>query len=117
MLLALLGGRLTQFLLGPAGKVLLLGVAFAGWTLYQRHDATKSCESAELQRELLAAQEQLEIAERIAENARERANGTEQEMTQVRKLYDDLKDDLDRLEAGASCPIDPAIAERLRQIK
>lgn len=117
MLAGLLGGRAFSFLLGPAGKVLLLGVAFAGWTLYQRMDATAKCEATELQQELIAAQEQLEIANRIADNARQRANATASEMSEVRRLYDDLKTDLDQREDGDSCLIDRAISDKLRAIR
>lgn len=117
MLAGLLGGRALQFLLGPAGKVLILGLAFAGWTLYHRMDATRACEAEELQAELLESNRQLEIAQRIADNARERATRTEQEMSEVERLYDDLKTDLAQRQDGGSCRIDPALADRLRAIK
>lgn len=117
MLAGLLGGRVIQFLLGPAGKVLILGLAFGAWTLYHRIDATRDCEAAELREELLESQRQLEIAQRIADNARDRANKTEQEMSEVERLYDDLKTDLEQRETVGTCHIDPDLADRLRAIK
>lgn len=112
----LFGVKLVQFLLGPAGKVILLGVAFVGWTLYQRHDATQTCEAAELREELIESQRQLAIAEKIAEDARGRANQTEQEMTQIGIQYEELQRKL-QAAPDTACPIDPDTRDRLLKIR
>jgi len=112
----LFGVKLLQFFTGPAGRVVLLALAFVGWTLYQRHDATRDCEAAELLDELTESQRQLEIANQIAEDARGRADNTEREMTVLEGLYGELKRDL-VTRPGTSCPIDPDTRERLLRIE
>lgn len=116
MLAGLLGGRLVQFMLGPAGRIVLLALAFGAWTLYQRYDATRDCEADNLREELIESQRQLEIAQGIAEDARERANQTEQEMAETERRYDELtKDLLDRPETA--CRLDPDTRKRLLAIE
>lgn len=116
MLTGLIGPRLVAFMMGPAGRVVLLALAFVVWTMYQRVDATRDCEAAELQEELVETQRQLAIANEIAQGARDRADQTEAEMALAEGRYNELKQDL----AGrpdAACPIDPDTRERLLGIK
>lgn len=109
-------GTLIRFFMGPAGRVVLLALAFLGWTMYQRVDATRDCEAAELREELIESQRQLEIAKGIAQDARERADLRENEMAETERLYDELIQDIkDR--PGTACGIDPATRERLLRIK
>ncbi len=113
---SLLGKQIMSILMGPAGKVILLALAFVGWTVYQRMDATSDCEATELRKELIESQRQLEIANRIAQDARARADQTENEIAETERLYNELVTDLKSIPT-ASCPIDPAIRERLLLIE
>lgn len=115
-MLTLFSSSFIRFLVGPAGKVVLLALALFAWTLYQRHDATASCEAAELREELIESQRQLAIAEQIAKDARGRADETERQMTQIGDLYDDLKRQI-QASPDTACPIDPDTRERLLRIK
>ena len=115
-MMTLFSGKLIQILFGPAGRIALLALAFVGWTLYQRHDATRDCEAAEMVEELIESQRQLEIANQIAQDARGRADNTEREMSVLEELYGELKRDL-TTRPGTSCPIDPDTRERLLRIK
>lgn len=117
MIAALLGSNILRFLTGPAGRIVLLGLAFAGWTIYQRVDATRSCESAQLQEELIEAQRQLGLAQKIAEDARAKADQTEREMTEIERLNDALQTDLAARPATAACIINDTDRERLLGIK
>lgn len=112
----MLWGRAISFLLGPAGKVIMISLAFVGWTMYQRHDATSTCEAAELRKELIESQRQLEIATQIAEDARARADATETEMAETERLYDELSTDL-KARPDAACPLSPDTRQRLLRIK
>lgn len=112
----ILGSKLIGFFMGPAGRIALLAIAFVGWTLYQRHDATADCEAEELRQELIESQRQLAISNQIANAARERADQTEQEMAETERLYDEIKKDL-LARPEANCPISPATRDRLLRIK
>lgn len=115
-MVALLGARALSFFMGPAGKIALLALAFVFWTLYQRHDATRDCEAEQLREELIESQRQLEIANKIVEAARERADRVETEMAEIERLNNEIKQTLlDNTEAP--CPISPAFRERLLRIK
>lgn len=116
MIASLLGGKVLQWFLGPAGKMVLLVVAFAGWTLYQRYDATRDCEATEAVAQLKESQRQLEIAKGIAEGARERANVTETEITILEGQLDELKQNL-RGDPANRCIIPDDVRERLLRIK
>ena len=109
-------GNLVSFLLGPAGKIILLALAFVSWTMYQRYDATSDCESDALRLDLIESQRQLKIAEGIADDARARADQTEAEMSETERRYDELKTDLES-SPETSCPIDPDTRERLLRIE
>lgn len=104
-----------SFLSGPAGRVLLIGLAFFAWGTYQRIDATRDCEEAELREELLESQRQLGIAESIASEARSRADVAEADIEKLKGLSDEITKDI--AAGGGGCVIDDATAERLRRIK
>lgn len=116
MLMGLLSSNLLKWIMGPAGRIALLALAFVGWTLYQRHDATRTCEAAELIEELQETQRQLELAEKIAEDARNRATKTEAEIGQLESVVNELKTDLEK-QPQNQCAIDPDTRERLLRIK
>lgn len=117
MLATFLGGRAVSFLMGPAGKIGLLALAFTGWTMYQRVDATLDCEADHLREQLTEANRQLDIAQRIAVAARGRADQSEVEMAQIKRELDAfIADQADRETAG-SCDLSPADIERLRAIR
>lgn len=105
-----------KFFLGPAGRIVLLAVAFVGWTVYQRADATRDCQDEQLRSALIESQRQLEIANRIAQDARVRADLRESEMAETERLYDELRTDLQNRPETA-CGIDNDTRERLLRIK
>jgi peptidoglycan hydrolase CwlO-like protein len=105
--------RVIAFLTGPAGRMLLLVLAFVGWTVYQRHDATMDCEAEQLKQDLLESQRQLEKSNKIAKDARERADQTEVEMAETERLFDELKNEIE----NRACRIDDDLRERLLRIK
>lgn len=114
MLAGFIGNRLISWLLGPAGKVILLVLAFVAWTVYQRHDATRDCEDAQLRADLIETQRQLAIAEGIAKKARERADQTQIEIDELEAAYADLEANIS---PGDGCSISPELRERLLRIK
>lgn len=105
-----------RFVGSPAGRLLMIGLAFLAWGTYQRIDATRDCKEAQLQEELKEAQRQNAIAARIAAEARARADQAEAQVAKLREIADaiekDIMDDPDR-----GCVIGPADLERLRSIK
>lgn len=104
-----------SFFSGPAGKLLLLVLAFLAWGTYQRVDATSDCEEAELRRELQEAQRQAQIAEEIAEEARIRADQAEADTQKLKELADEVSSQIDT--EGRGCAIDPDTRERLLEIR
>lgn len=105
-----------KFATSPAGRLVLIALAFLAWGTYQRIDATSDCKDAQLQEELEEAQRQNAIAARIAAEARARADLAEAETAKLKEIADaiekDIMDDPDR-----GCVIGPADLERLRSIK
>lgn len=104
-----------SFFGGPAGRLLLIVLAFFAWGSYQRIDATADCEEAELREELKEAQRQAGIAQEIAREARQRADAAEKDMAELKGLADDLTDEINA--SGGGCRLDPDIRERLLGIK
>lgn len=109
------GKTILGFLGGPAGRLLLIALAFFAWGSYQRIDATADCEAAELREELIEAQRQAKIAEQIAAEARDRADAAEANIETLKGLADELTEDIQA--AGRGCAIDPATRDRLLGIK
>jgi len=116
MLSGLIGSKVVQWALGPAGKIILLVLAFSAWTLYQRHDATRTCEAEVFQEQLIETQRQLVISDRIAQEARERADATEAEINVLEGQLDDFQNAM-QSRPGSSCPIPDDLRERLLRIK
>lgn len=102
----------ASFLFSPAGKTLALVLAVLAWTAYSRHDATKDCQEAQLAAELKESQRQLVIANRIAEEARTRADQMATEIVELKDLADDIVQN-----PGSSCSLDDGDVERLLRIR
>lgn len=103
---------LLSFLGSPAGRLLLIALAFFAWGAYQRVDATADCKEDQVRQQLAEAQRQNAIAARIAAEARQRADAAEAEITRLERIADEIANDTD-----ASCPISPADLERLQRIR
>ena len=108
--------RFAGFLFSPAGKFLVVVLAFVLWTMYQRADATAACIERYETEELAEANRQAEIAQDIAAAARARADKTEGELTELGLAYEKLKTEIESGEAG-SCPIPDDLRKRLLGIK
>jgi uncharacterized sporulation protein YeaH/YhbH (DUF444 family) len=105
-----------SFLLGPSGRIILLVVAFAGWTIYQRYDATRDCNEAHATAELKEAKRQAELSREIAEEARKEADQAQSEIEELEARNAQLREDIQSLPT-AGCAIPPDIADRLRNIR
>lgn len=72
---------LMRFFTSPAGKYVMVILAFVAWTGYMRHDAskkaTKACQSEQFQKEVNALREQLGVANRVATANKNRADEAE----------------------------------------
>lgn len=104
-----------SFIGSPAGRLLLIGLAFLAWGAYQRGDATADCKEAQLREELLESQRQLSIAQQIASDARERADTVEANITVLKGLADELTQEIEG--TGRGCIVDADTRERLLRIK
>ena len=111
----MLVAKAISFAFSPAGRIILIGLAFAAWTAYQRHDATADCEAEQLREELIEVQRQLEVSREIAANARTRADAAEAELQTATEAQNDLVEELET--SGTSCPIPDNIRERLLDIR
>lgn len=107
-------GQAMSFLLGPGGRLLAIVLAFVGWTMYHRVDATRDCEDAQLRADLIESQRQLTIATEIAEKSRLRADLTTREMTELERAYAELET---TLTPDNSCILDSDTRKRLLDIQ
>lgn len=112
----LAGKAILSFLFSPAGRALLIVLAFTGWTMYQRHDAATqaadACQADVLRQQITEQNRQLAAARAVAAAAREKANQTEAELSQLRTEADALRKSL----SGVP-DIPPDVRERLRNIR
>lgn len=107
---------LSSFFFSPAGRTLLIVLAFLVWGAYQSHEATSDCREAQLREQLQESQRQESIARKIAAEARGRADAAETERERLEDLADDLIQDIENT-TGSDCVVDPDLRERLLRIK
>ena len=108
--------RIFGFLFSPAGKFLVVVLAFALWTMYQRADATAACVADYASQEIEEANRQATIATGIAKRARERADRSEAELNELEQSYDALKKDIENGALG-SCLMPDDVRDRMLRIK
>jgi signal transduction histidine kinase len=117
---ALLAGGLS-LLTGPAGKYILIVVAFIAWTVYQRDQAAdrarETCQAETLRETIKELQRQRRAAEEAMKRAAEQAAKTDEELATLRKAYDEALSSIDTELGSASCAIPDDVLERLRNIK
>lgn len=108
--------RVWGFLTSPAGKVMLVVLAFVAWTVYQRLDATAACNAEHIAADQREAIRQTELAQNIARAATQRADEAEAESARMEIENDQLKA---LIESGeiASCDIPDDARERLLRIR
>lgn len=111
----MLVAKAISFAFSPAGRIILIGLAFVAWTAYQRHDATADCEAEQLREELVEAQRQLGVSRQIAANARTRADTAEAELQTATEAQNELVKELET--TGDACPIPDSIRKRLLDIR
>lgn len=99
----------------PIGRAVGLLLAFVAWTTYQRldaaSDARQSCNDAHFVAQVAEQERQLAVAEKIAQDARERADRAESEMLQLREAANEIANGIE-----GSCAIPDDIRRRLRAI-
>lgn len=104
-----------SFIASPAGRLMLIVLAFLAWGAYQRIDATADCEEAQLREELAESQRQLSIARQIATEARSRADEAEEDIAELKGLADALISEIQG--SGGGCAIDSDTRDRLLRIR
>lgn len=108
--------RVVGFLTSPAGKVMLIVLAFVAWTVYQRVDATATCNAEHVAADQREALRQTELAQNIARAATERADEAEREAALMETENEQLKE---LIESGeiSTCDISDDARERLLRIR
>lgn len=104
-----------SFIGSPAGRLLLIALAFFAWGAYQRLDATADCEAAQLREELAESQRQLSIAQQIALEARSRADAAEKDIEELKGIADALTSEINA--QGGGCALDSDTRDRLLRIR
>lgn len=104
-----------SFFMGPAGRIVLVVLAFLAWTAYQRMDATRNCKEEQARVQLEEANRKLVEAQRIAEEARARADRTDAELEQMGAERDAILSELES--RGDVCVVPDDIRQRLRAIR
>lgn len=106
--------RVWAALSSPLGRLVLIGLAFLAWTAYQRAEGRSQCETAQLEAELEETRRLLTESQGIADRARERADRTEAELSELKDQADDLSFPLP--DSGA-CTLPDDLRDRLRAIR
>ena len=106
------GASLLAGLTGTGGRVVLILAAISAWTAYHRHDAASRCQEQHYIAKLEERERELAVAERLAADARDRADEAEREMEEVRAQADAILS-----ENGAVCVLPDDVADRLRAIR
>lgn len=100
------------WLWGPIGKALLI-VAGALLVVHLiRQDALADCAADQLAAEIELERERTVAAQKIANEARARADQSEERIAQLEELTDDLIS-----ETTDACPVSDDLRERLRSIE
>lgn len=105
----MLGGELSAALM----KGVAVAALFFAWTTYQRADAKRDCQEAQLRVELETANRNLATAQTIAGRAESRAAEAEREVLALEAVKNDL------VSQGTSgvCTLSDRDRERLRAIR
>ena len=104
-----------SFFMGPAGRIVLVVLAFLAWTAYQRMDATRNCKDEQARVQLEEANRKLIEAQRIAEAARARADRSDAEIEEMGAERDAILSELET--RGDVCVIPDDIRQRLRALR
>ncbi len=114
-----MAGILT-FFLGPAGRVILIVLAFVAWTVYQRDQAAdaarEECQAEQLQRTLDEIIRQRDAAQQALAGAERQRQETEREMDTLEEERNAILRELAERGAGV-CDIPDDVLERLRNIR
>lgn len=106
--------KLLAWVTGPIGKWVVIATLIAGWTVFHRLDAANKaraeCQLGQMEAALAAEQDRAKRAERIAAEARERANATQADMAILETARDEILEELD-------CDLPDDLRERLLGIK
>lgn len=109
-------GRIIGWLLGPIGKWILIGALVAAWTFGNRIDAarkaTAECRLSTLNATIDLERNRVKVAERLADEARARADQTQTELEALEAITNDIIDNED-----GSCAIPDDLRERLLRIR
>ncbi len=100
----------------PVGHALGAVLLLVGWTAYHRIDAAREaaseCKQDQFEAQVAEKERQLAVAEKIAQDARDRASVAEGEMTRLREAANVLLED-----PRPSCDIPDDVRQRLRAIR
>ena len=103
----------------PAGRVVLALLSLVLWTAYQRHDAAHDeidRLTAQFERDkAVEVARQRAVALAAVEAANQRARQAETKLLELQDAAESIKADLER--AGAQCPLDDTLRDRLRAIR
>ena len=106
-------GGAMKWLSSPTGRVVVALVLLGAWTVYQRADAAHDAREAvwaEVEEEY---DRQRAEAEKLRQEARERADEVEEELTRLEELQNDFVND----PANESCDIPDDVRQRLLEIQ
>lgn len=106
--------KLWAALSSPLGRLALIGLAFFAWTAYQRSDARSDCQTEQLEAQLEAAEQQVVEANRLRQEAEDRAAEREAEIVELQERANDLTFDLPDVDA---CVLPDDVLDRLRAIR
>lgn len=112
-------GSITGLLFSPAGKYVMVILAFLSWTGYQRHEAAQAardeCNAVALEAENEALKTRMARLQRIGEEAQERLRATTERLTGLETQRDQLLEDIKNQGLNYTLPAD--FLERVRAIK
>lgn len=103
-----------RLLSGPAGKFIAIGIVLLALLWYARHDAANDAKERVTAEVNAASAAELLRQKTVAENARRELDALrERHETELEALKDATSDIVD----AGDCPIDPATASRLLEIR
>lgn len=112
----MLGSILAFAIRSPVGKALGVILLLAAWTSYHRIDAASDardeCQQSQFEAQVAEKERQLAVSEKIAQDARERADSAEAEMSILREAANEVLQD-----TNPSCDIPDDLRDRLRAIR
>ena len=112
----MLASVLGFFVSSPVGKAFGLVLALSAWTAYHRVDAAMDakgdCKQEQFERQVAEKERQLAVTEKIAQDARSRADTAEAEMLQLREAANEVFEN-----TSPSCSVPDDVLQRLRTIR